>query len=151
MARYLVDTNVLLRGAANTSAHNPTASGAIATLLAQGEELFLAPQALIEFWSVATRPIDVNGFGWSVDVVRVEVDRLLDQFPLLPETPALFGEWLRLVAQHRVVGKRVHDTRLAAFLNIHQIGRLLTFNTGDFAAYAITVVSPAEVVAAKAP
>lgn len=88
MPRYLVDTNVLLRGAVKTSAHNPVASGAIATLLAEGDELFLAPQVLVEFWSVATRPVEVNGFGWSVDEVCGAIDGLLDQFPLLQETPA---------------------------------------------------------------
>jgi predicted nucleic acid-binding protein len=149
MSRYLVDTNVLLRGAANTSAHNPAASGAVARLLGEGEELFLVPQVLIEFWSVATRPVEVNGFGWPVDAVQLEIDRLLDQFPVLPETPALFAEWLRLVKRHGVIGKRVHDTRLVAFLSIHQVDQLLTFNTRDFEGYGIGVVSPAEVMAGE--
>ena len=61
MTRYLIDTNVLLRSAVNTSARNPSAAGAIAVLLAQGDELLLAPQVLMEFWSVATRPVAVNG------------------------------------------------------------------------------------------
>ena len=41
MTRFLIDTNVLLRSAVNTSARNPAATGAIAILLAQGDELFL--------------------------------------------------------------------------------------------------------------
>jgi predicted nucleic acid-binding protein len=148
MPRYLIDTNVLLRGAVNTSARNPAAAGAIAALLAQGDELLLAPQVLVEFWSVATRPVDVNGFGWPIEMVRGQIDGLLDQFPLLPDTPAVFGEWLTLVTQHRAIGKQVHDTRLVALMNIHQIPRLLTFNTSDFRGYAaITPVSPEDVVA----
>jgi len=147
MIRYLADTNVLLRGAVATSSRNPAAAGAIAVLLGRGDELLLAPQVLIEFWSVATRPAEVNGLGWPVDVVRNEVDRLLEQFPLLPESPTVFGEWLRLVTQHGVVGKRVHDTRLVAFFNIHRVDRMLTFNTNDFRAYGIAVVSPDEVMA----
>jgi predicted nucleic acid-binding protein len=147
MTRYLVDTNVLLRGAVTTSIRNPTAAGAIAALLERGDEVLLAPQVLIEFWSVATRPAEVNGFGWPVEAVRLEIDRLLEQFPLLPESPTVFGEWLRLVTQHGVVGKRVHDTWLVAFFNIHQVGRLLTFNTNDFRGYGIAVVSPEEIMA----
>ena len=116
MARYLIDTNVLLRGAVRTSARKPVAVNAIAALLAQGDELYVAPQVLMEFWSVATRPTDVNGFGWSVEVVRGKVDKLLEQFPLLPETPAVFEEWLRLVTERCVTGKRAHDTRLVALL-----------------------------------
>jgi len=150
MARYLVDTNVLLRGAVRTAARNPAATHAIAILLAQGDELLLAPQVLTEFWSVATRPVDVNGFGWSVDVVRTEIDKLLDQFPLMPETPAVFDEWLHLVTKHRVIGKQVYDARLAAFVRTHQIARLLTFNTSDFGSYGITVVSPEDVAANRA-
>ncbi len=147
MTRYLIDTNVLLRSAVHTSARNPAASGAISTLLARGDELLLAPQVLIEFWSVATRPVDVNGFGWSVDVVRGEIDRLLEQFPVLPETPVVFGEWLRLVTKHRVIGKQVHDTRLVAILNVHQVARLLTFNTNDFRVFGEIAISPDEIAA----
>lgn len=150
MTRYLVDTNVLLRGAVATSARNHTATGAIFSLLAQGDELVLAPQVLMELWSVATRPIDVNGFGWPIDVVRNEIDRLIDQFPLLPETPAVFDEWLRLVVRHDVIGKQVHDTRLVAFLTIHQVPRLLTFNTTDFGRYGIVVVSPEDILVHRA-
>jgi predicted nucleic acid-binding protein len=147
MTRFLIDSNVLLRSAVTTSARNPSAAGAIAVLLAQGEELLLAPQVLMEFWSVATRPVAVNGFGWPVDVVRDEIAKLLDQFPLLPETPVVFGEWLRLVTKHRVIGKHAHDTRLVAMMNAHQVARLLTFNTGDFKVFGAIAVSPDEIVA----
>ena len=147
MTRFLIDSNVLLRSAVNTSARNPSAAGAITILLAQGDELFLAPQVLMELWSVATRPVDVNGFGWPVNVVRGEIDKLLDQFPLLPETPVVFGEWLRLVTEHRVIGKHAHDTRLVAMMNTHQVDRLLTFNTGDFKVFGAIAISPDEIVA----
>jgi len=146
MSRYLIDTNVLLRSAVNTSARNPAAAGAITVLLSRGDELFLAPQVLMEFWSVATRPASVNGFGWPVDAVRSEIDRLLDQFPLLPETPGVFDEWLRLVTKHRVSGKQSHDIRLVAILNTHQVARLLTFNTEDFKAFDAIAISPDEIV-----
>ena len=147
MTRYLIDTNVLLRSAASTSARNPAAAGAIAILLARHDELLLAPQVLMEFWSAATRPIAVNGFGWPVETVEAEIDRLRDQFPFLPETPAVFDEWLRLVKKHRVIGKQVHDSRLVAMRNIHQVDRLLTFNTGDFRVFGEIAVSPDEIVA----
>jgi hypothetical protein len=41
MTRFLIDSNVLLRSAVNTSTRNPSATGAIAILLAQGDELLL--------------------------------------------------------------------------------------------------------------
>ncbi|MGO8748767.1 MAG: type II toxin-antitoxin system VapC family toxin [Thermoguttaceae bacterium] len=55
MARYLLDTNVLLRAVAPKSVHHAAAVEAVKRLLARRDELFLAPQVVVEFWSVATR------------------------------------------------------------------------------------------------
>ncbi len=43
MARYVLDTNVLLRAAAPNSTHHAAAVETIKRLLAGGDELFLAP------------------------------------------------------------------------------------------------------------
>jgi predicted nucleic acid-binding protein len=147
MPTYLIDTNVLLRSVNDASAEHPSAVGAIASLLEKGHELFLAPQVLVEFWAVATRPADANGFDWSLNKVRDEIDRLLDQFSLLPEIPTVFGEWLRLVTERKVIGKKVHDARLAALLSTHGIANLLTFNTSDFKNFGVNAVSPDEIMA----
>ena len=135
MARYLLDTNVLLRAAAPGSAHYAAAVGAIRRLLAAGEELLLAPQILVEFWSVVTRPIEVNGYGWTPKDAEANVVKLLHQFSLLPETPEVFPEWLRLVSRYEIRGKKVHDARLVAMLTTHGVTHLLTFNVGDFRPY----------------
>jgi predicted nucleic acid-binding protein len=84
---------------------------------------------------------------WPIERVRGEIDRLLDQFSLLPEIPAIFEGWLQLVTEKKVFGKKVHDARLAALLNIHGIAKLLTFNTSDFKNYGINAVSPDEILA----
>lgn len=146
MSRFALDTNIVLRLTDTSSPQYPTILKAISSLKENNHEFFLAPQVLIEFWSVATRPIDVNGFGWPAEAVRSEIDKLLDLFPLLPETPAVFDEWLRLVTNRKMVGKQVHDARLAAFLNIHGITHILTFNVVDFKNYGITAVSPDEIL-----
>ena len=43
-------------------------------------------------------------------------------------------------------GKQAYDARLVAVVKVHGIGRILTFNVGDFNRYAagerITVVDP---------
>jgi predicted nucleic acid-binding protein len=142
MAQYVLDTNVLLRAAAPESAQHPTAVQAVKRLLARGDELLLVPQVLIEFWCVATRPLDVNGYGWTARDAEAEVTKLLEQFPLLPETPDVFDDWLRLVIQHAVVGKQVHDARIVAMLRVHGIANLLTLNVQDFRTYGIHAVSP---------
>lgn len=147
MAGYVIDTNVLLRVTDTSSAQQTAVLRAIASLKETGEELFVVPQVLTEYWSVATRPLSVNGFGWPVESVRGQIDKFLDLFPLLPETPAVFEEWLRQVTERKVVGKQVHDARLVALLKIHGITHLLTFNLTDFKDCGIHAVSPDEILA----
>jgi predicted nucleic acid-binding protein len=142
MARYAVDTNVLLRAAAPNSAQHVVAREAIKRLISRGEELLVAPQVLVEFWAVATRPLAVNGYGWPAAEAAAKVEGLLRQFPLLAEIPAAFPEWLTLVNRHGIIGKQVHDARLVALLNVHNISNLLTFNVGDFRSYPVNAVSP---------
>jgi predicted nucleic acid-binding protein len=60
MTRYLLDTNILVRASDDQAADYAVAIDAVAQLLSQGNDCVIAPQVLIEFWVVATRPIDVN-------------------------------------------------------------------------------------------
>jgi len=64
---------------------------------------------------------------------------------LLPDHPAIYDPWKLLVATHGVIGNRVYDTRLVAAMMAHGVGRILTFNTGDFARYRIEVIHPSAV------
>ena len=147
MASYLLDTNILLRSADDKSTQHLEALEAVARLLGQGDVCYLTPQVLIEFWAVATRPMSANGLGWDVAKTQAEINQLLDQFPLLEDTPEVFHHWLALVTSHTVAGKRVHDVRILAVMQAHGISHLLTFNVDDFPkSPGITVVHPSEVV-----
>ena len=64
MARYLLDSNLLLRIADIGDKDHFTASNAVAKLVSNGDELLIATQNVIEFWSIGTRPPNVNGVGW---------------------------------------------------------------------------------------
>jgi hypothetical protein len=70
---------------------------AITTLVKRQEIICLAPQVLVEFWVVATRPIENNGFGWSPNQAAYHIGRLYELFQLHPEHPGLFERWLRTV------------------------------------------------------
>jgi predicted nucleic acid-binding protein len=143
---YLLDTNVLLRSVQVEAADHSVAVSAIASLTANGEDLVVTPQVFIEFWAVATRPPDVNGLGWSVQLVEEEVTRLLDQFPILDDKPDVFPHWFQIVKTRQVTGKRVHDARLVAVMRAHGVTHLLTFNGDDFKGHPdITIVHPSEV------
>ncbi|NJO48758.1 MAG: type II toxin-antitoxin system VapC family toxin [Leptolyngbyaceae cyanobacterium RM2_2_4] len=149
MVDYLLDTNVLLRMSDRTSPMNLIAGKAAATLLVQNHQLFITSQNIIEFWVVATRPVDVNGLGWSVEQTRAEIEQILSQFPQLEETPQIFSLWLNLVTTYQIKGKRVHDARLVAVMQAHAITHLLTFNPGDFSNIDnITIVHPQSVLEA---
>lgn len=146
MPRYLLDTNVLLRAAQEEAADHTVATSAISSLAARGEDLVLTPQILIEFWSVATRPIDVKGLGWSVQLADEEVTRLLDQFPILVDRPEVFAHWLQIARSHGVKGRKVHDARLVAIMRAHGVSHLLTFNVDDFRGHLdIAIVHPRNV------
>jgi predicted nucleic acid-binding protein len=147
MPSFVADTNVILRSIDPGSPHHPVATEAIATLLRRGDLIVLTAQILIEFWAVATRPRDVNGFGWSVERTSQEIAALRAQFPLLTDSDEVFPRWIELVNQHQLMGKRVHDARLIAVMKVHHISRLVTFNHAHFACFQdIELFSPHQII-----
>ena len=69
-------------------------------------------------------------------------------FSLLPDAPAIYPEWRRLVVDYSVSGVQVYDARLTAAMIVHHVTHILTFNTSDFARYApegIVAVDPTTV------
>lgn len=146
MTTFLLDTNLLLRLSDGNSPHQALADQSIKKLRLRGDWPCLTAQNLIEFWAVATRPVNANGFGWDTQKTRVEIDQLLNKFPLLDDTPAILANWVSLVTSYDVKGKKAHDARLVAVMQAHGITHLLTFNTDDFKGYSnITLVHPGDV------
>ena len=142
-----VDTNVLV-GAIQTfdPQLRATARRAVKSLYHQGEQLLCFPQNLVEFWNASTRQSNANGLGLTPEQAARYVDRFQTILGLLPETPEIFPAWRKLVLQHRVSGIQVHDARIVAAMNVHQVSKILTFDLDDFKRYTgITVVHPAEV------
>ncbi|MCC5608613.1 type II toxin-antitoxin system VapC family toxin [Nostoc sp. CHAB 5834] len=143
---YLVDTNILLRLVQKNSPMHFDTQRAILMLKRQGELLYIIPQNLIEFWAVATRPINSNGLGLSTAQAVEETNKLKKIFILHLDTPAIFREWESLIVKYQVMGKKVHDARLVAAMITHQITHLLTFNIDDFKRFPeIVVVDPRSV------
>jgi predicted nucleic acid-binding protein len=137
----LVDTNLLLRSAEPAHPMCAMALNALAVLRARGARLCVVPQNLIEFWSVATRPVERNGLGMTAAQALTELARLETLFIVLPDTPAIYEEWRLLVVAHGVTGVNVHDTRLVAAMRVHGVTDLLTFDQDHFNRYAgITVI-----------
>ena len=106
-------------------------------------------QNISEFWNVATRPQAQNGLGFSVAFAAAEVAKIEQALILLPDSPATYAEWKRLVLTYGVMGIKVHDARLVAAMAVHGVRRILTFNTNDFKRYDIEALSPASVLTAE--
>ena len=139
----LADTNILLRLVERKHPHHAVAANALTNVLARGHKPVIVPQVVYEFWVVATRPIDVNGLGMSLSEAQFEFDDLMPEFKLLRDERSVFDYWYRLVLDHDVKGKQVHDARIVAAMLRHEVSHLLTFNAADFARYSeITVVDP---------
>jgi predicted nucleic acid-binding protein len=145
---YLLDTNILLRIISPNDPMHQEAVTAIDALNARRAPVIIAPQNLIELWNVCTRPVDRNGFGFTPERTKAEVDRLKRLFILLTDTESIFPEWERLVSTYEVKGTKVHDTRLVAFMIVHQLSHILTFNVKDFRRFneEITPVHPTQAI-----
>jgi predicted nucleic acid-binding protein len=122
-------------------------SRAVDVLLDRSDELCVIAQNLIEFWSVATRPMANNGLDFSIARTIQEVTKLKTVFVVLPDTANILPEWEQLVVAHQVLGKQVYDARLVAAMNVHNLTHLLTFNTDDFKRFTtITAVNPQSIL-----
>jgi len=146
-----LDANVLLRLAQKQHPFYPVARRAVLKLnlklKAEGEAVCYLPQNVVEFWSVLTRPASARG-GFGLTLAQADLKtRLIERiFTLLPDTPDVYIEWRRLVVGVGVSGVQVHDARIAACLRVHEVTRLLTFNTKDFTRYSgFAAVDPAQV------
>ena len=151
--RYLLDTNVLLRIAQHGHPMNREARDCVRSLLRRKETVQIVAQVMYEFWVVATRPVANNGLGMTPETVRRKLEKAESFFELLPDTAAIYREWLRLVRTYSVAGVGAHDARIVAAMKAHTVTHLITFNADDFKRFnktEITVVTPAGVLSAAA-
>src|SRR6516225_3913573 len=142
----LADTNILLRRTQPDHPSHRVAVESVAKLLASAEPVYFTLQNISEFWNVATRPVANNGLGFSVALALSELEKIERFLTVLPDVPAVYGEWKRLIVRHGVLGSKVHDARLVATMNVHGIRRILTFNTDDFKRYNVEAIHPSSLL-----
>jgi predicted nucleic acid-binding protein len=139
----LADTNVLLRRIQRGSPQHRQTRDAINRLSKSGHRFCVTSQNLIELWAVCTRPVDNNGLGLSPAQVERILSRIEQSVARLPDSDAVYAEWRRLVSIHEVSGKKTHDARLVAAMNVNGVSQILTFNGSDFTRFSgITVIEP---------
>ena len=143
----LIDASVLLRLRHLDSPHHAECVAVLDPIAAAMHGLRLCAQTLIKYWVVATRPVTQNGFGLTTELAARDLTRLRGYLPTLPEPPDLADRWQRLVTNHDVKGKPSHDARMAALMEAHSVGRLLTLNPRDFTRYTdLECVAPAQLL-----
>jgi predicted nucleic acid-binding protein len=118
---------------------------ALNVLRLRNEVLCVAPQNLVEFWAVVTRPRNENGLGLTTAQAVNELTAVQDFFRVLPYTPEVTKAWKRIVTAHAISGKQTHDAHLVAIMQVNFLSNIVTFNKSDFERYpGITVLDPAQ-------
>jgi predicted nucleic acid-binding protein len=81
----------------------------------------------------------------SITEAEAEVQLIERQFGFLPDNQQIHAVWRRLVNDHNVRGRQVHDARLVAVMRVHGLSHLLTLNGSDFIRYGgITIIDPSD-------
>lgn len=146
IASCLVDTNILLRISRRSDPQYKLVDSALAKLALAGTTLYFTHQNIVELWNAMTRPVNRNGFGLTVTEAEREVRVIESGMSLLPDSEAVYREWLTIAVQHAVSGVQVHDARLVAAMRVHGVSHILTLNVTDFSRYSgITVAHPSTV------
>jgi len=136
-----LDTNVLARLTESNHPHQPAALQAIKLLGAREPEIHISPQVLIEFYSISTRA--TNSLNFTPEQALSQIQNIKKRFHLLPETPDIFPHWEFLMAKYKPTNRRVFDARHVAFMLVHKIQKILTFNNKDFLQFTeIEVLNP---------
>ena len=135
----LVDSNVLIFSIQKDHPWHEEAVGAIERLLAKDETVYVLPQNVAEFWNVCTRPASKNGLGLTPQQTEERMKGLDAVLSVLHDTPEVYSRWRKLLVDHSVKGIQVHDARIAAAMQVHGIGKLLTYNSRDFKRYGDVV------------
>ena len=140
--RVFVDTNVLVYAAAPAAPLHAAAVKRLVVLRNAGDELWISRQVLREYAATQTRP---QAFGAPVPAVAVAATLVVFQtaFHIAEDGPQVTAHLVKLLTAVSVGGKQVHDANIVATMLTHNISRLLTHNTADFARFAsfITVES----------
>jgi predicted nucleic acid-binding protein len=134
-ARYLIDSNILIRWVQTGDPGFPVADAALEQLMLSNADLCYTSQNIGEFWNALTRPAVRNGYGLSPEEADRSAISVESRLRFLPDSATVHQEWRRLLVLYRVSGVQVHDARLVAAMHVHNVNRILTFNTKDFARF----------------
>ena len=145
----LADTNVFLSATDRSRNNHRDAQDFLQRCSGAGVHCAVTGQILREYFEVATRPIEVNGLGLSLDDALSNMAIFRGRTVFLEENEAVSRELEVLVRRHGLTGKRGHDTNIAAVLAVFRVPYLITANKDEFTVFEhARVLTPGEALAA---
>lgn len=147
---YLLDTGILLRLRTPADPNYGDIRSALRALRSQDHGFVTTAQNIGEFWNVATRPVTARGgYGLTPHLAESRLKLIERIVTILPDTPAVYPIWRKLVVSRSVLGVQVHDARIVAMMQVHAVPHLFTLNPQDFKRFPeVSVVTPTQVLAA---
>ncbi len=142
-----IDTNILL-SATDISRPSFSAAKALLNLIIQaGYSPVITGQIIREYLVVATRPIQVNGFGMTAGDAVHNIKEFQKRLVVYNEKRSSAELLQHLVLEHQLIGKRIHDANIAAVMKTHGIRYIVTDNTADFSCFSdINVLTCSEAI-----
>ncbi len=129
-----IDTNIFVYASDANSPWYRKANQALKNAISSGVPLFISPQVLREYLSVATRSVThEKTIPWGK--INKNHLRFQQAFKVLPEDTTTAQKLGEMVQKYHVSGKQVHDTNIVATMLVHGIQSILTHNVDDFNRY----------------
>ena len=130
-----IDTNIIVFASDSKSLWHQSSKEAINKLLNEKFRLFISPQILREYISVASRSMEAEKPApW--DKILKNYEDFQKDFILIGEGQNTVNELGKLLLKIPSFGKQVHDANIVATMLAHGISNLLTHNKIDFSRYS---------------
>jgi hypothetical protein len=138
----VVDTNVLVYALDADAPQHAAARALLESGRNPASTLYVTSQILGEFYAIVTNPRRVAKPRSANEAIAAIV-ALLAYLHVLPMPARAVDGWLDLLRRHPVTGGDVFDLQIVATMEASGVGRIYTFNTSDFVAFAeLTVTAP---------
>jgi predicted nucleic acid-binding protein len=134
--RIFVDTNVLLAATDRSRQTHESSVEFLQEGVRGSYRLFTCGQVFREYLVVATRPLEENGMGLSPVKAWENIATFRKVIQVLDETHDSLVRLGKMVKDHQLKGKRIHDANLVAVMHTHGLVHLKTWNPKDFAPFS---------------
>ena len=140
----VIDANILVYSINVDDVHHAPSRVLLDAARDPSVSLYVTSHILCEFYSVITNPRRVAAACTSAEAVKIILGFLaLPGLRVLPAPIQVVVGVMELLQRHPVIGGRVFDLQIVATMQVNNVLRIYTFNTGDFQKFpGLTVVTP---------